>query len=232
MTNTSKEYWELEATILKLPEELRERLFRRLRQEFAIHPLEARWNTTAEDILEAISRGSDLTHRGIRGMLAEASFASNVIEKLESWKDFTPPGDHTFDFLLADSVGSVRIRVKNQRLEGGKPLVRRQKYFKPVYIVETQKTRSGQDSSGEKTRPYRFGEFDILAVCLYPSTGRWDTFLYTVANWLLPHERNNAWIATFQPIPMPPEPNDVWTDDLEAAIAWLRSGASKTVMPD
>lgn len=32
-----------------------------------------------------------------------------------------------------------------------------------VFMTETQKTRTGNDGEGEKTRPYRYGEFDVLA---------------------------------------------------------------------
>jgi hypothetical protein len=48
-----------------------------------------------------------------------------------------------------------------------------------MYAVEVQKTRSGE-KKGQKTRPYRFGDFDILAVNLHPTTGDWKRFVYTV----------------------------------------------------
>lgn len=42
-----------------------------------------------------------------------------------------------------------------------------------MYVVETPRTRGGKDlTSGEDTRPYRYGEFDILAVSMHPSTNR------------------------------------------------------------
>ena len=64
-----------------------------------------------------------------------------------------------------------------------------------MYVVETQKTREGTDrKTGEKTRPYRFGEFDILAVAMQPATGQWDRFFYTIADWLLPDPKNAAFL--------------------------------------
>jgi hypothetical protein len=226
------DYDELEALVLALPEDLRQKLFQRLRETMTIHPLEEAWNTTAEDLLEAISRGSDLTHRGVKGMLAEASFSHSVLSKLANWQDITPAGDHPFDYLIDDGRGEVKIQVKNQRSEKGQPLVRKRKYNGiPMYVVETQKTRSGEDGEGGKTRPYRVGEFDVLAVCLYPSTGEWTDFLYTVERWLLPRDDNAECLATFQPVPMPPKPNEAWTDDLEVCIEWFRSGREGTVMP-
>jgi hypothetical protein len=42
-----------------------------------------------------------------------------------------------------------------------------------MYIVETQRTRRGSDKkTRDSTRPYRFGEFDLLAVAMYPSTSK------------------------------------------------------------
>src|SRR5687768_8625517 len=88
-------------------------------------------------------------------------------------------------------------------------------------VVETQRTRAGKSRSGGQTRPYRFGEFDVLAVSLYPSTLRWELFRYTVANWLIPDPTDPAHILKYQPVA--PTPNDDWTDDFETAAAWFRS---------
>ena len=95
-------------------------------------------------------------------------------------------------------------------------------------IQETQKTRRGtKGKTGSATRPYRFGEFDLLAVATYPSTERWDTFLYTVADWLIAGRADPAEILKFQPVSV--TANDDWTDDFHTAVAWLRSGTKKTI---
>ncbi len=39
---------------------------------------------------------------------------------------------------------------------------------------------------GVDTRPYRFGDFNILAVCMEPSYARWDRFHYIPERWLFP----------------------------------------------
>jgi hypothetical protein len=39
--------------------------------------------------------------------------------------------------------------------------------------AELQKTRSGTDARGNKTRGYRIGHFDILAACVFNQTGQW-----------------------------------------------------------
>jgi hypothetical protein len=204
----------------------REEVFRQLRQEFSIHPLEGEWHTKAEVILEAIHRASDLTRRGIRGVLAEAAFDVEVVEHLEGWQKTPVAGNLPYDFLLSDPVGEVRVQVKLQRSEKHRPKLYKSK--SGLYAVETQKTRGGkQKKTGTPTRPYRFGEFDLLAVAMYPSTTQWDTFQYTVADWLLPAPKNPRMIKTLQPVA--PQPNDDWTDSFQTAVEWLRSGEKKTV---
>src|SRR5205807_9043424 len=138
------------------------------------------------------------------------------------WKTVQIVGDASYDFLIADNVGQVSIQVKMQRREKGVPLVRAGKF-----VVETQRTRTGKDAAGGATRPYRFGEFDLLAVSLHPSTNDWTRFLYTVGAWMRPRASDANLLEVLQPIP--PYPNDDWTDQLETCIEWLRSGARRTI---
>ena len=98
-----------------------------------------------------------------------------------------------------------------------------------MYVVETQRTRGGRDQqTGQDTRPYRFGEFDILAVSLQPSTGDWTSFIYTVASWLLPRPKSRRLMLKFQPVPK--SPNDVWTANLETCISWFRSHERRKIL--
>ncbi|MFZ5558986.1 MAG: hypothetical protein ACOZDY_20105 [Pseudomonadota bacterium] len=171
--------------------EVRRAVFARLRDEFPLHPLESQLNTTAEMILEAIARSGDLTLRGVRGVIAEAAFIEYVVRPAEAagWRDVTESGDFPYDFKLEDAGGPVRIQVKMQRLERGAPKLWKKGHGfpeGPVYVVETQRTRGGRNPDGTATRPYRFGEFDVLAVSLHPSTNDWSAFRYTVADWLVP----------------------------------------------
>jgi hypothetical protein len=202
-----------------------------LRRRFTIHPIEAEFNAQAEIILEAISRSSDLTKRGVRGIIAESAFAVDVIGKLQEWRDITPPGDQAFDFLLEDAAGQVRVQVKMQRRKAGRPMrANEASRLLPteMYVVETQRTRGGIDrATGEQTRPYRFDEFDILAVSMSPSTGDWNSFLYTVSDWLLPWADNPKLLFKYQPVPS--RPNDDWTDDFQTCVDWYRSGMKKRI---
>jgi hypothetical protein len=156
------------------PEE-RIQIFKYLRRELHIHPFEETLNTTAEVILEAISKAPDLTIRGVRGIIAEAAFMVDVIGPLlaAGWKDVTPQGDFPVDCVIEDSIGKIRVQVKMQRRKNQKPMMANEGYRRfrsDLFVTETQRTRGGTNTSGASTRPYRFGDFDILAVSLHPST--------------------------------------------------------------
>ncbi len=43
------------------------------------HPLESEWGIDADTILSAINRSSDLTKRGVRGIIAEAVFVNEIV---------------------------------------------------------------------------------------------------------------------------------------------------------
>ncbi|HHX2283435.1 TPA: hypothetical protein ACVFIV_005431 [Pseudomonas aeruginosa] len=220
---------DLQQRLAELSNEEREEIFKYLRSEIKIHPLEDEFNAQAEVILEAISRGSDLTKRGIRGIIAEASFKVEVLESLTGWQDITPPGDLPFDFKIVDLIGEVGIQVKMQRKKAQRPMMANEGYrvlSNDKYVVETQKTRGGE-KDGENTRPYRFDDFDILAVSMHPSTNDWSEFRYTVARWLLPDFKDDSRILKFQPVPL--EKNEDWTDSLEECIEWFRSGRQHTI---
>ena len=207
--------------------EQRKEIFRHLREEFPIHPIEAKLDTQAEIILEAIDRASDLTLRGIRGVIAEAAFVTDVVSTLIGWEDATPAGDAPFDFLLRDSVGSVRIQVKLQRQKAHHPMTTDQAprwagLPADMFVVETQRTRGGKTPDGDDTRPYRFSEFDILAVAMHPSTRNWSSFMYAVAAWLVPDPGNPAWIQKYQAVAK--SSDRYWTSSFLASVNWLRSG--------
>jgi|SRR5437667_1081711 len=204
-----------------------------LRQRMPIHPIEAEWNTSAESILAAIARSSDLTQRGIRGILAEATFEQWILPKiaLASWQWLAVPDDQPYDFVLSKGTARARVQVKLQRKERGQPkqyAARSKKRLsnapENLYVVEVQKTRSGT-KSGRQTRPYRFSDFDILAVNLHPSTGDWKRFVYTVANWLLPRGPKPKLIEIFQPVAT--ESDKYWTDDLSTCLNWFLGDEDK-----
>lgn len=215
-------------------ERQREEIVKLLRSEYRTHRIEREWNTSADVVLEAIARSGPLTQRMFKGILAEAAFAVEVLEKLPGWREVTPPGTHAYDFAIrgGDDDITVTIQAKLQRKQAGKPFMYRIRGRRApataFYVVETQKSRKGTDrTSGAETRPYRFGEFDILAVSMEPATGDWSQFRFTVGNWLIPRVEDPSLIAIYQPVSL--VPNEDWTESLENAIQWLRSGRRKTI---
>ncbi len=206
------------------------------------HPLEAKWGVNADVILGAINRAPDITQRGIRGVIAEALFESEVLPSLSSWESLKLESEFPYDFKLKERGGerTVTIQVKLQRSERGAP--KRGSGLLPAeaFIVEVQKTRSGVKTvkAGEQqhteveqteipTRPYGFGDFDILAVNMHPSTGDWSRFMYTPDRWLIPRANDPHLIDIMQPVSE--KRSDAWTDSLEECIAWLKSGEKRVV---
>jgi hypothetical protein len=221
--------------ITRASEDERRIILAYLRERVPLHALETEWGTTAEEILTAIARSSDLTLRGIRGILAEATFEKRTLAEIEhdGWAASKIVGDKPYDFLIQRGQAHVRIQVKLQRKERDEPKeypARSRAALKcppgTIYVVEVQKTRSGQ-RGGEKTRPYRFGDFDILAVNLHPTTGRWERFAFTVGSWLLPRAKEPNLIEIFQPVPTTPD--EYWTHDLGCCIEWFLSGTAKSL---
>lgn len=226
----SDPFAEIMKTLPRCTPAQRRKIFVSLRREFPIHEIEEKLNTTAEVICQAIHRASDLTLRGVRGVIAEASFEVSVIKMLQGWTDETPSGDHPYDFRLKNSRGSVRVQIKMQRQKEHQPMTAKQAYrYLPedFYVVETQRTRGGKDKKGASTRPYRFGEFDILGVSMHPSCGKWDQFFYTVSEWLVPNPEKPNELLKFQPVPK--MANDCWTDNFETAVEWFRSGRKRCI---
>jgi len=220
-------------------------LFEYLRRRLPRHPLEEQWDIDAETILTAIYRSPDLTQRGVRGILAEAVFERDILPSVEKlgWRVLpVSVSDPPYDFVLEREGQRVTVQVKLQRTEKGQ--VKRyhpKRYAEDLYVVEVQKTRSGKKkkkkrkmestkappSGDESTRPYRFGDFDILAVNMQPTTHTWADFRYTVSRWLIPRRTNSRLIEIFQPVSL--EPNEVWTDKLDVCLEWFRRGDRRRV---
>jgi hypothetical protein len=190
-------------------------------------------------ILDAIHRSQDIVQRGVRGVIAEAVFDAKVLPTIKGWRPVPVTGDLPYDFQIQRIADGreIKIQVKLQRTANGLPLSR--KVFGPdTFIVEVQKTRSGtrrkkkSDAvpvAAEKTRPYQFGDFDIIAVNMQPSTRNWNCFMYTVGSWLMPRagEKNNHLIEIMQPVSR--NRSEFWTDDLEECVRWFLSDEKKLV---
>ena len=204
--------------------EERAAIFKELRATHAIHPYEAVVGAPAEMILEAVHRAPELTRRMLRGVIADAAFRTFVVAALEvrGWRDATPEGNFAYDYRVDDDSGPITIQVKLQRSECGAPVVKdgmRYGFDGEVFMTETQKTRTGTDGDANQTRPYRYGEFDILAVSMQPSSGTWDSYMYTLGRWLLPGKTDGE-VATLQPVTK--MSGEFWTSNFEVAARWFR----------
>ncbi|HEX4032701.1 MAG TPA: hypothetical protein VHX20_20235 [Terracidiphilus sp.] len=120
------------------------------------HPLERVWETDADTILSAISRSSDLTKRGVRGIIAEAVFINEITPtaRASGWQPVNFAGDLPYDALLTNGALSARIQVKLQRLEKGVPKLYYPLHYKEelLYVVEVQKTRTGMKTAKKVIR--------------------------------------------------------------------------------
>ncbi len=204
-------------------------------------PLEEKLGMSAEQMLRALDRAIQATPM-LLGILAEVAFEDNIIkETLSDWNaDVSRPGT-SHDFSLTRGPTTVTVQVKLQRSKNGQPekgskRARRWLFSPDMYKVEMQRSRGGERSKkgdesgdGEKTRPYRFGEFDILAVSMYPSSNpkNWGRFVFTLGNWLIPDPDDPRLIATFQPVPA--SENYDWTEDFEKCVRWLQAAEDKTI---
>lgn len=201
-----------------------ETLFKELRKTHLIHEFERVIGAPAEMILEAVHRAPELTRRMLRGVIADAAFRTFIVPSVATrgWRDVTPEGNFAYDYKMDDGQGPITVQVKLQRSERGAPVVKagqRYSFDGEVFMTETQKTRTGSDGD-EKTRPYRYGEFDVLAVSMQPSTSKWDRYMYTLGRWLLPGKKAGE-MATMQPVAK--TSNEFWTDDFATAAAWFRA---------
>ncbi len=183
----------------------RKDLFQFLKAKMPLHPLEVEWAIDGDDILSSLYRATDLSKRGVRGLIAEFMFERDVLPSVREngWKLISiPKGDWPYDSLVERDGKRVSIQVKLQRLTAGLPKRFWENSYKDVvyYDVEVQKTRTGKKripsaaapSAGKQapinpvdTRPYPFGAFDILAVNMQPATKKWSEFRFTLGSWLL-----------------------------------------------
>jgi hypothetical protein len=230
---------EINLLLMDLTEDEKQSVADSLKNSMSVHPLCKEWNIDANTIISAIARSSDLTKRGVRGIIAEAVFDTKIIPSIHhasGWvKSEIAQEDLAYDALLHRDGIQARIQVKLQRLEKGKPKYFHTKIFgEKFYVVEVQKTRSGtKTEKGKdkvkkvKTRPYRFGEFDILAVNMHPSTGNWQEFRYTLSDWLFARKADKSLIEVMQPISE--TSNDDWTTDLNLCLDWFLLGKKKKI---
>lgn len=175
------------------------------------HPLEDELNASAVDILDAVSAGFR-AKIDVKGKLAEL-YLSRSLETLRragaiqdfQWHDKDGESDFTVEI---DGV-TIVLECKNVR----SPVVSRAKRPRKVGAdavrVELQKTRNSKD--GKNTRGYRHNEFDVIAVCLFNQTRRWD-YLLAPSRRLTRRTDDPDLLDIYHPVPLTPSGH--WGGDL------------------
>jgi len=180
----------------------------------AQHPLETELNASAWDIMSAIRRGFRAMV-DVKGKLAEY-FVEQELAKLQragilsaySW--FDVDGKPDFELVYADRT--LRMECKNLRSGEGF------KRPEPAWRVEIQRTRNSKD--GTPTRAYRCSEFEILAVCLFNQTKRWE-FRYASTAKLARRPQSPDLLAIMQRVPQAVE--EPWSLSLEHVLRSLNT---------
>jgi hypothetical protein len=150
------------------------------------HVLEREFHLSAAEILDLIHARMRLSV-AVRGGVAEHHLGL-FLRGVPGVASATPmdqdgPPDYIVDLQAG---GSLSVECKN---------VSPSPYANGTTKVEVQKTRA---SKGDRTsRLYKPQDFDILAACLYPRTGRWE-FRFIRSRYLVPHAEHPACIAPIQ----------------------------------
>jgi len=165
-----------------------------------LHELERQFDLTSEEILDIIGDRTRLAV-AVRGGVAEHHLEKllrldpgvSEVARLDVDKM------HDFDVTLRDGR-MLRVECKNaspQLYADGSPK------------VEVQKTRATQgDRAG---RLYRVDQFDVVAACLFASTGNW-TFKYKATSQLTHSPEFDDRLAALQRV------DSSWSDSVGAAV--------------
>ena len=167
------------------------------------HKLEEILKAPANDIMDAILKGFR-AQIDVKGKFSEFYAyryikhleAEHIIEEVE-WRD--TDGRPDFEFLYNGK--KYLMECKNLR----------NKIYKrpPSYMVEIQRTRDSKQ--GLETRRYRVDHFDILAVCLFNQTQKWD-YVFIRSKDLERWQEHPEYLEKMQRVPMTIE--GLWKKDL------------------
>jgi hypothetical protein len=179
------------------------------------HPLEKKFNASAQDILSAVEHGFR-AQVDVKGKLAEW-FLFKELRKIQEagtlenvvWHD----SDSKPDFEV--TLGGQVIRVECKNVRSGPHNIVRSGPCAGWFRVEIQKTRNGIDRTGKATRAYRVDQFDVLAACTFNQAGEWR-HLFCPTRKLAVREASPEHLVIMQPVP--PQPEQHWTLDILPAL--------------
>jgi hypothetical protein len=189
------------------------------------HPLEKLFNASGWDILSAIEKGFR-AQVDVKGKLAELFLfrqldmlqTAGVISTLE-WHD----QDGVPDFSMTYKDRPLRVECKNVRSPIRKPTTAakrpaRPETVAPAWRVEIQKTRN--QLTGGPARGYKNDEFEILAVCLFNQSGKWE-YLFIRTDKLQTRAEYPDYLTIMQPVPPSAEGN--WKATLKEVLVRIAS---------
>lgn len=152
------------------------------------HPVERMLNASARDILDALENGFR-ARADLKGKLAELFMSRHLDdlqrqEVIDHYQWFDQDGVPDFTIWFTDGR-LIQLEVKNVRSGPGR------------LRAETQKTRASR--SDPMSRYYRVDAFDVVAGCLFNTTGRWD-YVFARASSLARLPADPDYLATMQSI--------------------------------
>ncbi|MEI2762189.1 hypothetical protein [Methanothrix soehngenii] len=164
------------------------------------HKLEEILKAPANDIMDAILKGFR-AQIDVKGKLS-----SFILQIYNIWKQH----------IIEGRVERYRWKTDFEFLYNGKKYLMecknlRNKIYKrpPSYMVEIQRTRDSKQ--GLETRRYRVDHFDILAVCLFNQTQKWD-YVFIRSKDLERWQEHPEYLEKMQRVPMTIE--GLWKKDL------------------
>lgn len=165
-----------------------------------IHTLEREFELTSKEILQLIAQRSRLSV-AVRGGVAE----HHLGRRLEANRHVVSAtlierdGEPDFNVLLKDGR-RILVECKN---------VSPNTYSDGTPKVEVQKTRSQRDDPAG--RFYRPEQFDVVAACLYPVTGKWE-FRFKRSSVMDRHPQHPGRLAVLHRV------DGSWQDSLVATL--------------
>lgn len=171
----------------------------------AKHPLEATYDLSSSELLDAISKRFRLKV-AVEGAVAEVQMEKRIKalegSLIERYETHDLDGVPDFSIWLPNRPKPLLAECKNIRessKEGGANYRQGGKIV--AYKVETQKTRA---ATGDPTsRYYGVDQYHILGVCLGKKTGNWADVIFARTVDLECHKQHPHKLALFQRVPLP-----------------------------
>jgi len=166
-----------------------------------LHKLESHFDLTSREILDIITRRHRL-EIAVRGGVAEHHLQAHLerADDVRRVSQIDKDGQPDFDVVLT-SGRTITVECKNVS-----PVRRGDGAIK----VEVQKTRASKGDP--QSRFYRRDQFDVVAACLWPVTGRWE-YRFKATTALEQHKEFSQRVAAIQIV------DDSWSDTISAALA-------------